>query len=485
MVYDVFYGRGRLRRRFIRAAREGELVRTKARSFSGMLLGGFAMLVAVATGSGTAVSAETIVSALTKAYMGNPELAAAQAGQRATDELVPQAKSGWLPTVTTNSDIGRTYQNNSTSGKSDFTPGGFQIVLSHPVFDGFRRDNQLRQAEALVSAGLENLLDTEQQILLSAATAYMDVVRDRAIVGYRRQAKENFAEQVRAAQARFNVGEVTRTDVSQAQASASQSAANLAAAIGSLQSSVATFIRLVGEAPGKLEFPPLSPNVPKSLRQALEIAAETNPQILAAAFNAEAAIADIGVRRADLLPQVNFEASYQYSSNPTATTRFNEEGRIVGSLSVPLYQGGRVYSQIREAKQTASQRQLDVLQAERLVRERVVQGWHLLKAAAATIEGARDAVAANRLALDGVKQEAQVGNRTTLDVLDAETALVNSRVELANAERDRIVAGYQLVAAIGRMTAVHLGLPVRLYNPVANQNDVRDKLFGARIKSFD
>ncbi|MGI9514647.1 MAG: TolC family outer membrane protein [Anderseniella sp.] len=443
-------------------------------------------------GQSTSVNAETIASALSKAYVGNPQLKADQARQRATDELVPQAKSGWRPTVTTNSDIRKSYEGRrSTVGganayrKSDFLDGGFQIILSQPVFDGFQSENSLREAEATVSAGNQNLLAVEQEVLLNGATAFMNVIRDREIVNYRRLSVENFDEQLRAAEARFEVGEVTRTDVSQARARKSEARAELAVAIGNLQTSVANYVQVIGDKPRRLKFPPLSPRVPKTLRTAIEISGETNPQILAAAYVEAAAEANIGVRKSDLLPKVNFEAGYQIDNNSRNSLGRSRTGFIGGTLSVPIYQSGRVYSQIREAKQTASQRRLEVLDAHRLVRERVVTSWHLLKAAAATIAAAKDAVAANRVALDGVRQEAQVGTRTTLDVLNAQDELVTSLVGLANARRDRIVAGYQVVAAIGRMTAADLRLSVPIYDPRDNLEDVRDKAFGARINTYE
>lgn len=446
-------------------------------------LAGLCMAVTTLAVNTSVASAETIASALAKAYIGNPQLKADQARQRATDEQVPQAKSGWRPTVTTNTEVGKTYQDNSIAGKSDFLTRSFIISLSQPVFDGFLSENALRSAEATVRSGNQSLLAVEQEVLLNGATAFMNVIRDREIVNYRRKAADNFQEQVRAAKARFDVGEVTRTDVSQARARASEAKADLAVAIGNLRTSAANYIRVIGDKPGRLKFPRLSPRVPKSLRQAILTAGDTNPQILAAAYNEEAAAADIGVRKSDLLPKLNFEAQYQINNSSSSTVGRTEAGIIQGTLSVPIYQSGTVYSQIREAKQTASQRKLEVLDAHRQVREQVVSAWHLLKAATATIAAARDAVAANRVALDGVRQEAQVGTRTTLDVLDAQNELVNSQVALANALRDRIVAGYQLVAAIGHMTAADLRLSVNIYDPSLNLDDVRDKAFGARINS--
>jgi TolC family type I secretion outer membrane protein len=443
------------------------------------------------------VAAETIAGALAKAYITNPQLKAEEARQRATDELVPQAKSGWRPTVEAGASVSRVWQGSTTTvivseppnpptkkketDHSDFTRRDFTIRLTQPIFDGFRTENSVKEAEASVAAGNQNLLAVEQEVLLSAATAYMDVLRDREIVDYRQRSLKFFEEEVRASQARFNVGEITRTDVAQARARASEAQGNLAVAIGNLESSVANYVRVIGGAPGKLKYPGLSPRVPKTLRDAINVASETSPQILAAAFNEEAAIASIGVRKADLLPQLGFQAEYSVAAEPNSSLLDSESGSIGGVLSIPLYDGGSTYSRIREAKQTASQRRLEVLDARRQVREAVVRSWHLLKAATATIKAAEDAVAAQRIALEGVREEARVGTRTTLDVLNAANELVFASIALANAKRDRIVAGYQLVASTGRMTAENLRLSVNLYDPAVNYDAVRDKAFGARI----
>jgi outer membrane protein len=438
----------------------------------------------------TTARAETIAGALAKAYTTNPQLKADQARQRATDERVPQAKSGWRPTVEAQGRVAREWQGtsfidpntgNPANDKNDFTNRSFRITLNQPIFDGFRTENAVREAEAAVAAGNQNLLAVEQEVLLNAATAYMNVLRDREIVNYRRRSLKFFEEEVRASRARFNVGEITKTDVAQARARASEAQGNLAVAIGNLEASVANYIRVVGEAPGKLKYPGLSPRVPKTLRQAIDIASDANPQILAAAFNEEAAIASIGVRKADLLPQLGFQAEYSVAAEPSSSLLDSETGSVGGVLSIPLYDGGSTYSRIREAKQTASQRRLEVLDAHRQVRESVVRTWHLLKAATATIKAAEDAVAAQRIALEGVREEARVGTRTTLDVLNSANELVFAAIALANAKRDRIVAGYQLVAAIGRMTAQDLRLSVSVYRPADHYEAVKDKAFGVRV----
>ena len=226
----------------------------------------------------------------------------------------------------------------------------------------------------------------------------------------------------------------------------------------------------------------MSRRVPRNLQSAMAIAAKTSPSILAAAYNHQAAKANIKVLRGDLLPTLSVQAEYSLRSEPSSTIRRTGTGKISGVLSVPLYQGGRVYSQVRQAKQQASESQLQILDARRQVRQSVVSTWNAYVASRQTITSTKAQVSANALALSGVRQEALVGSRTTLDILDAKRELVNSQVLLATARHNEIVAAYQLIAATGQMTARHLGLTVPIYDPAVNAGRVRDKLFGASIK---
>ena len=434
-----------------------------------------------------AARAETIAAALAAAYRSNPQLMAERARQRATDEQVPQAQSGWRPVVTADGVGGKVFVDSTRTasgggGARDYEVGSVEITLSQPIFRGFKTVNGIRRAEAVVDAGRQVLLAVEQQILLDAATAFMNVIRDRNIVLLRRKSVSVLGEQLRASQARLNVGEITRTDVAQASARHAEAISNLTASEANLQASIANYVRIVGHQPKELKFPPLSPRVPKSLDEALAVASRTNPEILAASFNEEAARAEIKIAKGDLLPSVSLQASYSYSHQTGPfSSAFSEDGRIFGVVSVPLYEAGSVYSRVREAKQIASQRRLEILDARRVVREQVTRAWHILLAAGALIRSASEQISATELALDGVRQEAQVGTRTTLDVLDAEREYVNAQVILVTAQRDQIVAGYQLVAAIGRMTAADLRLSVDLYDPSDNYHYVRDKWIGTDI----
>jgi outer membrane protein len=456
-------------------------------------------LVAAVVAGGQA-RADTLAEAMAAAYLGNPVLQGERARQRATDEQVPQALSGWRPTVILRGDGGYEWGRSTVerrlpppaddvtvtdTSSGDNTPARFAIGLSQPIFRGFRTVSETALAEANVAAGQQNLLAVEQEVLLDATAAYMDVLRDREIVTLRQRNVEALGEQFRGADARFSVGEITRTDVEQARARLSLSEAELAVARASLAASAATYVRVVGHAPGSLTYPRISPLVPASLEEALALANRLSPEILAAAFNAEAARHQIDFVQADLLPRVSLEAEFRASHEPSLGVLSSQAGSVLGVLQVPLYQAGRVSSQVREAKQVASQRRIQIIEAGRAVRESVVRTWNIFVSSADTIKSLQAQVEANELALEGVTQEALVGTRTTLDVLDAEQELVLSQVALANARRDRIVAAYQLVAATGRLTAPNLALAVPYYDPDGHYQKTRDRFFGVTVDTVD
>ena len=437
----------------------------------------------------TPAGAEKLSKALARAYMRNPQLGAERARQRATDETVPQALDGWRPTVSANGDYGVVDEKiKTTTGRSKDTrdTGGFSISLSQPIFEGFRTEFGVKQAEATVEAGKQTLLNVQQTVLLDGVTAYMNVIRDRTIMALRHKNVAVLREQLRASQARFNVGEITRTDVAQARARLAQSQSNLAVAKSNLAASSAFYVRVFGKSPRKLYYPKRSlAKVPKNLKSAVRVAEAQNPTVLAASFTELAARHAIKVAKGNLLPTLSVTAQYSLRGNTSVSVVESETGSFVGNLSVPLYQGGGVYSSIREAKQTANQRRLEILNARRIVRQNVVTAWNNIIAAREAIRAAQQQVSANALAFSGVKQEALVGSRTTLDVLDAEQELVDSRVSLVQAQRELIVARYQLIASIGRLTAGQMRLPVRHYDPDANFLRVRDKLFGADISESE
>ena len=430
--------------------------------------------------------AESLTEAMASSYGGNPTLRAERARQRSTDELVPQAMAGWKPTITASAEVAYRIDDNDNAPGSflnstpnrprESIPLGLQIQLVQPLFRGFKTTEGTAQAEATVKAGRENLLVVEQQILFQTAQAYMNVVRDRQIVDLRKQNVQVLRTQLTGARERFAVGEVTKTDVEQSRARLSAAEALLSTSKATLANSVANYQRVVGHAPGTLRFPKMV-RMPRSLDEALTIAGRTNPNVLSAAYVEEASRHNIEVVRGDLLPEVVLNAS--------ATERITDLGenpgqevqdlRVGGQVNLPLYDGGRTYSAVRQAKHISSQRRLQVLETGRAVSEAVAQSWSALEASRQTIAAARAQVEAATLAVEGVRQEFLVGSRTTLDVLNAEAELVNARIQLVTAQRDQIIASYQLLGAVGNLNARYLSLPVGRYDPAPNYVAARKK----------
>ena len=459
-------------------------------SARGLLSGAAIMMVVMTLQSGTG-QADTLFGAMEKAYVTNPTLNAARAGQRATDERVPQALSGWRPSVTVFGDarsesVVKNDQQQGWALRQERTESGsLAIALNQPVFQGFRTVESTKAAEAEVDAGQQGLLQTEQQVLFNVVQAYMDVYAGRQLVVLRRQDVAALQTQVTASNERFAVGEITRTDVAQSEARLAESRNALVQVQTRLAQDIATYIQLVGNEPGKLSYPKIA-KLPKSLSSALDIAGEINPRLLAQAFVEVAANSNIGIARAALLPSAGLEARAL-----TADSNFGEDrtgsrsASIAAQLSIPIYESGLAYSQVREAKQRASQSRIQLIEVARDVRSAVAQSWNEYMGLGQIIQNTKTQVRAAQLALTGVQQEYQAGTRTTLDVLDAQRELVLSQVLQVNAEKSRVVAGYQLLAAIGRLTARDIGLSVPLYEPEENYLRVRDKWIGTDVKTVD
>ncbi len=443
---------------------------------------------AVALGSGQ-LRAETLKSALASAYANNPELRAERARQRATDEGVPQALSGWRPIISGSGDLGKSRTKSWGGAGTAITrldPRGFGISITQPIFNGMKTVNGVKQAEAGVLAGREALLNVEQNILLTSITAYLDVLRDTAILRLRRNNHTVLSAQLRSTRARFDVGELTRTDVAQARARRSGAVSQVNEAQSSLATSRAVFRQNIGHAPGSLRYPPsIAAKLPRSKKQAYRIAMREHPAILAAAFTEEAARHNIKVTKGDLYPTVTAEAAYSRRWEPSSVTRKSATASITGRLTIPLYQGGSVYSRLRQAKHTHAQRNLELDKTRAAVRASVSSAWEGLNAARAQIEAARQQVRASRIALNGVRQEAKVGQRTTLDVLNAQQELLDANVSLVLSERNATVAAYSLLSAIGRLNARHLGLPVKYHDPTVNYERVRKQWIGAKVIEND
>lgn len=445
-----------------------------------ILLGAVAGIAATLA---TAASAETMNGALAKAYMGNPTLNSQRAGLRATDEGVAIAKSGMRPRVTGTGSIG--YNSISSqgmgaaSGNNDLFPGAVGIGVTQQLYDGLRTRNSTRAAESQVFGQREGLRNTEQNTILSGATAYMDVLRDTATVNLNRNNLEVLQEQLRQTQDRFSVGEVTRTDVAQAEAALAFGHSQLSAAESNLKTSIANYRQVIGEQPTKLApGRSLEPLLPKTQKAAVNLGLREHPAIASALFGADAADLQIKVAEGALLPSVGVSANMQRAFDSQVRGDARSSASVVATLSVPLYDGGQYYAQTRQAKEQASQARISVDIYRDQVRSAVEASWGRLEAARAQIEASTAQVKANEIALAGVREEAKVGQRTTYDVLRAQQDLLQSRVLLVTAQRDRVVASYNVMAAIGRLTARDLNLRVTGYDPKVHYDQVKDKWIG-------
>lgn len=427
-------------------------------------------------------TAQSLTDALSAAYNNNPTLLAARASLRATDEGVPQALSNWRPTVNLTGEAGKLRQEfdpSTASNPSDtITPRTLQLSVAQPLYRGGRTESATEAAEALVLAGRQDLASTERRVLLDAVTAYMDVVQNQAVLDLNRNNEEVLRRQLEATRERFRVGEITRTDVAQAESRLSRATADRISAEGALISSRAVLARVMGETPGTLVQPPPLPQLPANEEEALAIAYEDNPDLLGARFREVAAKYDVRTISGGLLPTVSLNGTLSKSDETSRANLESESAKIALSVTVPLYEGGSIYSQTRQRKQTHNQRRIQVEEQRRSVRQSVTQSWENLSTARSNITARRAQVEASRIALEGVQQEAEVGSRTTLDVLDQEQEYLDARVAEVRARRDEYVAGFTLLSSVGRLGARQLALPVDYYDPETNYKRVRDKWFG-------
>jgi outer membrane protein len=421
--------------------------------------------------------AESLADALRAAYNKNPTLRSDRARQRQTDELVPIAKSGWRPTISAGATAERKWSDTDVTPSEEQSSLNLNIQLSQPIFRGFKTVEGIKSAKSTVEAGRQQLLATEQSVLFQAITAYLDVVRDRQILSIRQRNVANLQKQARGSEQRFAVGEVTRTDVSQSRSRVSGAQAEVASAKANLEGSIAAYEAAIGRKPGTLKYARMG-KMPKSLEGALATAQEINPRILAASWVFDASTHDIEVTKGDLLPEISLRASASQTFEPQDGVDNAQSATIQGVLTVPIYQGGREYAAVRQAKQTASQRQIQIIEATRSVRQQVSTSWYSLRSTTTTISSAKAQVAAAALALDGINQEYQVGSRTTIDVLNAEQELLNARLGLIGAEYSQHLASYQLLSAMGKLTARNLGLGGEYYDPKENYENVKNKWIG-------
>jgi outer membrane protein len=444
-------------------------------------------LIASAT-PGSFASAETLSSVISQTYRYNPRLDAARAAQRATDEEVARANSGYRPTITGTADVG--YQNSSTKPESvtagETHPRGYGVNATQPLFRGFRTLNQVREAEATVRAGRENLRIVEQAVLLDAITAYADVIRDTAIVRIRENNVNVLAKELQATRERFRVGEVTRTDVAQAEARRAGAVSALDLARSNLKTSRGNFERHVGRPPGSLaEPPPAGKRLPASVEDAIAISSRENPTVVAALYREQGARHTVDRIWGELLPTLQLDAAYSRRFDPSRTTDQTETTSVVTRLSVPIYTSGEVQARVRQAKHTHVSRIQEIEQNRGDIQSQVVSAWAQLSAARAQLESDRAQVQALATALAGVREEEKVGQRTLLDILNAEQESLNAQVSLASTRRNIVVASYLVLSTVGRLNVQELGASADVYDPEVHYFEVRRKWWGVAITHRD
>jgi outer membrane protein len=428
--------------------------------------------------------AESLSDAMALAYVSNPLLQAERAGLRATDEQLAQARARRLPSAQLDASYGYSKVKQASpffSDTSGFRPRSAGFGLNQTLYGGGGIKGGIDAARANIEAGRANLVGVEQTVLLDAATAYLDVLRDMDVVEIRKNNVAVLDRQRQAAQDRFDVGEITRTNVSQAVARVAGARAQLQAALSTLANSRAAYERVVGRMPGTLQSVATPENIPQDLQSAREIAGAESPVIRAAMHAEEAARQQIKVAKATLRPNVTLGVNGSSARNGGFPGQKVDSLSSAARLSIPIFTGGLSQSQTRAARQRASQARLQLAQTRRQVNEQVARSWSALIAAQAVILSSQEQVKANELAFEGVEQEAQVGLRTTLDVLDAEQELLNARVTLVSAEHDASLAAYGLLATTGQLTARKLALPVAYYDPVSYGKTTARGLFDAGI----
>lgn len=449
-------------------------------------------MVAVMAAAGTPVCAESLQDALALAYQTNPTLLAQRANQRALDETVVQARAGLRPTLNATGSVdyeqSRTptvpgvdldgdgiIDTPSTGGTEEGDSVSAGVSLSQTLYSGGRVGHGITAAEANILGGRENLRDIEQQVLASVIQAYADVLRDIEILRIRQDNQGVLRRQLDESNARFEVGEITRTDVAQSEARLAQTQADLANAQAQLSVSRAAYAAVVGQSPGTLDALPTLPGLPEGFEQAMDIALQDNPGLRASGYALQAAEARVAQARAEFLPSARLTASYGGAGtldDPDLADRTTF--RAGASVSIPLFTGGLNRSRVAQALEQANAAQIGVEGERRSVLQTVSSAYAQVVSARSTLSAGNEAVRAASVAAEGVRQEAQVGLRTTLDVLNQELELRNAEVTLAIARRNEYVAQAQLLAAMGRLEGPDL-TPVEVYDPAANYNRVRNR----------
>ncbi len=439
----------------------------------------------------------TIEGALVQAYRSNPQLNAQRAATRAVDENVPTALSGYRPRVSGTASLSEVYLDNLSKAttatgvpvyaRSQGAVAGqsYGLTATQTLLNGFQTANRTRQAESQVFSSRETLRTTEQGVLLSGATVYMNLLQTAAILELQRSNVNVLEVTLRQTRDRFSAGEVTRTDVAQAESRLAGGRSQLSLAESNFVTAKAQYQQVIGvPAPARLApATPVDRFSPRTLDAALARARTEHPTITTATYNVDVAALQVKVAEGALAPTLSAVGNItkNYGSTQSLFLLESLTASVAAQFSVPIYQGGAEYAAIRQAKETLGQRRLDLDTARDQVQSAVTQAWGQIEAAKAQINATQAQVTAAEVALNGVREEARVGQRTTLDVLNAQQDLVNARVALVTAQRDRVVASYTLLGAVGSLSPQILGLRTQVYDPMTHYQQVRDAWGGVRV----
>lgn len=446
----------------------------------GTIFGALAMTPGLAM-----AQSHTLQEALAAAYSNNPSLQASRAQLRAVDENVPTALAGWRPQIIVSGTAGSAIGNQilTTNGRDVATQQGRAVVtglatVTQPIYRGGRTTAATNRAENQVMTQRARLIASEEQLFQDTVQAYVNVIQNTQILALNGNNEQVLQRQLQATNDRFRVGEITRTDVAQGEAALAGATATRQTAEGNLQTSRATFQRLVGELPDRLVEPQPLKLPTRTLEEAKAQASGNNPTVIAALFQNASDKDNFDLQYGALMPSVSIQGTGSYTQNQSQKNLKTEGGQVVASLSVPIYQGGSEYAAIRAARQTEQQSRRLVDDAKRTAVQQVVSAWETYQAAKSTIDSTRTQIRSNQIALEGTQREAIVGSRTTLDVLNAEQTLLNSRTTLVQNLSSLVIASYQVTSAVGRLTARDLNLQVPLYDETAYYQAVRNRWIG-------
>jgi outer membrane protein len=437
-----------------------------------------------------AALADTMPDALVKAYQNNPQLNAERARQRGTDENVPQALSGYRPQLVASLSAGLQAVRNLLPGNTvqgaTLRPWTIGLTVTQVLFNGNKTANSVRVAEFQVLSGREALRNVGEGVLLDAVTAYMNVMANNALYEAQRTNVQVLREIQATTQRRLNAGDVTPTDTAQAEARLSRGLADLNAAEVQLKISKEVYTQVIGQAPSQLApASPVDRLVPPTETGAIQVANNENPAVLGAGYDVDVAQTSIKLAESNLLPTLSVQASASRSidSDPTLSTFRTDQASVTGQLNVPIYDGGMAASQTRQAKEVTTQSRLVLQQVRNQSRTAVVSAWVSNEGTKVALKASESEVHAAEVALQGVQREAAGGQRTTIDVLNAQQDLTNARTRLIIAQRDRVIASYTLLSAVGRLDVRTLNLNTPDYLPDVHYHQVRDAWHGLRTPS--